>query len=185
MVEGVDLALRGGDAVILRGANGAGKSTLLRTLAGLVPPAAGAVRYRLASGVETDAAGDAACLLGHADAATGALTVAENLAFWAGVYGGQDRRAAAVDALDLDDLSRRPATTLSAGQRRRFAMARLIVAGRPIWLLDEPTASLDAANRERIERVVADHCASGGAVLVATHEPFAVAGARDAFLAAA
>ena len=110
-----------------------------------------------------------------------ALTVAENLAFWAAVYGfgrGPGAAAAAMDALDLTALAARPGRELSAGQRRRLGLARLLVAGRRVWLLDEPTVSLDAATAARVAALIGGHLAGGGAVAVATHIPLGLAAVR-------
>lgn len=156
-VEGVSFSLNAGEALILRGPNGIGKTTLLRTIAGLQPTSAGRI----------DIAEDAVAYAAHADGLKGALTVAENLQFWASVFGGQI--GAALSAMDLEALAHRPAATLSAGQKRRTGLARLLVTGRPIWVLDEPTVSLDTASVARFGAVLRAHLAAGGAALLATH----------------
>ena len=159
-VEGVSFQLDPGAALILRGPNGIGKTTLLRTVAGLQDPVEGRI----------DLVPDSVAYAGHADGLKGALTVAENLAFWAQLFGaGRAQVDAALRALDLGDLADRPAAMLSAGQRRRLGLARLLVTGRPLWVLDEPTVSLDAASVARFAQVVADHLGQGGAALIATH----------------
>ena len=158
VLTGVSFAVGAGQALILRGPNGAGKTTLLRTIAGLQPALAGMV-----STEPEDIA-----FATHADGVKSALTVAENLAFWAAVHGTRGV-AAAVDAMDLTALTVRPAGQLSAGQRRRLGLARLLVTGRKVWLLDEPTVSLDAASVALFADVIGAHLAAGGVALIATH----------------
>ena len=157
-VEGVSFDLHAGEALVLRGPNGLGKTTLLRAIAGLQAPVAGRITLP----------DDAVAYAAHADGLKPALTAAENLAFWARVFGGGgiDR---ALAAMDLGALAHRPAAALSAGQKRRLGLARLMVTGRPLWVLDEPTVSLDAASVARFARMLADHMAQGGAALIATH----------------
>ena len=158
VLQGLDLTLTAGQALILRGPNGSGKTTLLRTLAGLQPPAAGSFE------VPPEAVAYAA----HADGLKPTLTVAENLTFWASIHGNPDIDPA-LRALDLAALQHRPAGQLSAGQKRRLGLARLLVTGRPIWLLDEPTVSLDAASVTLFSEVVRQHLAGGGIAVIATH----------------
>jgi heme exporter protein A len=158
VLQGLGFMLLPGQALILRGPNGSGKTTLLRTLAGLQPPAHGAF----------DLPPDSVAYAAHADGLKSTLTVAENLTFWAQVYGGLpiDR---ALQALDLAALTRRRAGELSAGQKRRLGLARLLVTGRPVWLLDEPTVSLDTASVGLFTGVVRQHLADGGLAIIATH----------------
>lgn len=158
VLAGVSFSVAAGEALILRGPNGAGKTTLLRTLAGLTPPLAGRI----------DCAADAIAYAGHADGLKAQLTVAENLAFWAGAFAAHDI-APALDAFDLHPLSDRRAGEMSAGQKRRLSLARLLVTGRPIWCLDEPTVSLDVENVARFGSAVEAHLARGGAAVIATH----------------
>ena len=132
VLSGLSFLLEPGQAMILRGPNGAGKTTLLRTLAGLQPPLAG----------EVSGADDTIAYAGHADGLKAMLSVSENLRFWADVF-GQQGLDAALDAYCLRELEHRFAGTLSAGQKRRLGLSRLLVTGRPIWMLDEPTVSLD------------------------------------------
>ena len=158
VLRGVSFAAAPGEALVLRGPNGAGKTTLLRTLAGLTPRVAG----------EVSAGPDAMAYAAHADGLKGQLTVAENLTFWAQVFGTADIGPATA-AFDLAPLLHRRTADLSAGQKRRAALARLPLTGRPVWLLDEPTVSLDAATVALFARVVTAHLAAGGIALIATH----------------
>lgn len=158
VLEHLDLRLGAGDVMVLRGPNGVGKTTLLRTLAGLQPPLAG----RISLPPEALAYG------AHADGLKATLSVTENLAFWARLHGGQEI-APALAAMNLEALAARPAASLSAGQKRRLGLARLLVTGRRIWLLDEPTVSLDAASVGLFADAVRAHAAQGGAALIATH----------------
>ncbi|MFB9970835.1 heme ABC exporter ATP-binding protein CcmA [Pseudoroseomonas cervicalis] len=180
---GLSCQVAPGEAVLLTGANGAGKSTLLRVLAGLVPLAEGALLWQGEPAL-ADRAAHAARLryLAHADALKPGLSAAENLAFWARLWGGDVRQALA--ALDLAPLAELPARLLSAGQKRRLALARLALAPVPLWLLDEPSVGLDAASIERFGALLAAHRARGGAVVAATHVPLPLPGARELRLAA-
>jgi len=168
---GLAFALGAGEALVLRGPNGSGKSSLLRLLAGFLRPAAGRVLWQGAPAPD-DAAAPRAQLhyLGHADGIKSALTVRENLAFAAALAGAStDRTAAALDGVGLADLADLPARLLSAGQRRRLALARLLAAPRRLWLLDEPGVGLDAASRQRLGAAIATHRGDGGLVVLATH----------------
>jgi len=158
LLEALSLHLTAGQALILRGPNGSGKTTLLRTLAGLQPPLAGSV----------DLPPDAIAYAAHADGLKATLSVRENLAFWAAIYGGGDVEGA-MARMNLRDLADRAALNLSAGQKRRLGLARLLVTGRPVWMLDEPTVSLDAASVALFADVVRAHLAAGGLALIATH----------------
>ena len=158
LLAGVSARVPAGRALVLRGPNGSGKTTLLRTLAGLQPPLAGAIRP----------GPDAVAYAGHADAVKATLTVAENLTVWARLHGTGDI-GPALDAFDLAPLARRMGGSLSAGQRRRLGLARLSVTGRPVWALDEPTVSLDAASVDRFADAVRAHLAGGGIAVLATH----------------
>ncbi len=153
----LDTALSPGAALLVRGPNGAGKSTLLRIFAGLLAPMAGIVR-----------ANAALRYLGHHDAVKPALTVAENLVFWRRFH-GTGSSDAALAAVGLDRLAATPARYLSAGQRRRLALARALDPAAAVWLLDEPTNGLDAASIAGLEAVLGRHRKGGGAVVVATH----------------
>jgi heme exporter protein A len=167
-----DLSLQvpAGGALVLGGPNGSGKSTLLRLLAGLVRPAAGRLLWD-----GTDALADIAehgrrvAYLGHLDAVKPGLTVAENLRFAAAVSGRPV--AAALGAVELEALADLPARMLSAGQKRRLALSRLVLSTAPVWLLDEPTLGLDTASIHRFAGLLARHRAGGGIVVAATHLP--------------
>ena len=158
ILEGITFGVDAGEALILRGPNGIGKSTLLRTLAGLQPPESGRI----------DAPEDGLAYAGHLDGLKAVLSVRENLRFWADVFGTSDI-ASALEAFDLGELADRPAQNLSAGQKRRLGLARLVVTGRPVWLLDEPTVSLDTASTDLFRDLVARHLKGGGAAVIATH----------------
>lgn len=158
VLEGVSFDLVAGRALVLRGPNGIGKTTLLRTIAGLQPPLLGRVT----------AAPDTVAYAAHADGVKATLTVAENLAFWAAVFGTASV-ARAMERMNLNDLAERRAANLSAGQKRRLGLARLLVTGRPVWVMDEPTVSLDTASVQLFGDVVRDHLVAGGAALIATH----------------
>ena len=158
VLEGVSFALMPGRALILRGPNGAGKTTLLRVLAGVQPPAAGRM----------EAAEESLAYAAHADGIKAQLTVAENLGFWASVYGCSNIEAA-LQAMALVPLRHRIARDLSAGQKRRLGLARLLVTGRAVWLMDEPTVSLDAEAVSMFAAMVRGHLAQGGAAVIATH----------------
>jgi heme exporter protein A len=183
---GLSFDLVGGDALVLRGPNGSGKSSLLSILAGFLRPAAGRLRWAGAA-VADDLAAHRGRLhhVGHADAVKAALTVRENLAFATALGGGAGSGlAAALDGFDLAPLADLPARYLSAGQRRRLALARLLAVPRPLWLLDEPGVGLDAANRGRLEQTLVRHRAAGGLVVLATHGDVAVEDALMLELAA-
>ncbi|HYA80158.1 MAG TPA: heme ABC exporter ATP-binding protein CcmA [Methylocystis sp.] len=177
----LSFALAGGEALAVTGPNGAGKSTLLRTIAGLLPKDAGDI---VLAGVAESDIPLQTHYLAHADGLKAQLTVAENLDFWASyLSAGESARSFPVtDALKLmalAPLADIPVAYLSAGQKRRAALARLLVAYRPLWLLDEPLTALDAASRARFCAAMRDHCAVGGAVIAATHEPLGLEDARE------
>ena len=158
VLAGVTFTCTAGQALVLRGPNGIGKTTLLRTIAGLQQPLRGAV----------SAPEEALAYAGHADGLKSMLTVKENLQFWADVFGQRDI-APAIEAFDLSALTSRYAGTLSAGQKRRLGLARLLVTGRPIWLLDEPTVSMDRDAVALFAKAIGAHLAGGGLALMATH----------------
>lgn len=166
ILEGIGFTLAPGAAIVLTGPNGIGKTTLLRTVAGLQSAAAGTIELPP----------EGLAYAGHADGLKAMLTVAENLTFWARIF-GQDGIAAALTAMDLAALADRPAQNLSAGQKRRLGLARLLVTGRRLWLLDEPTVSLDAASVGLFAAAVRTHLAGGGAALMASHIDLGLSGA--------
>ncbi|MBR1217005.1 heme ABC exporter ATP-binding protein CcmA [Bradyrhizobium sp. U87765 SZCCT0131] len=173
--SGLDFEVGAGEALAITGHNGAGKSSLLRLIAGLLPAAQGQIVLAGASSGDLTP-GEQAHYLGHRDALKPSLTVQENLAFWldflGGPPGGLDASLAATGLAHTRTL---PAVTLSAGQKRRLSMARLIAVKRPIWLLDEPTSALDTDGQSLIARLMADHLAQGGLVVAATHGPLGIA----------
>ncbi|MBN8290915.1 heme ABC exporter ATP-binding protein CcmA [Rhodobacter sp. NTK016B] len=158
LIEGLSFAVGPGEALVLRGPNGSGKTTLLRTLAGLQPALDG----------EISCPPEQMAYAAHADGLKSTLSVRENLGFWAAIHGVSDIEPA-LEAMNLRDLADRQAQHLSAGQKRRLGLARLIVTGRWLWVLDEPTVSLDAASVALFAGVVRAHLATGGAALLATH----------------
>ncbi|MGL4309217.1 MAG: heme ABC exporter ATP-binding protein CcmA [Paracoccaceae bacterium] len=166
VLAGLSFRLVAGQALVLRGPNGAGKTTLLRTLAGLQPALSGAVSLPA----------DAMAYAGHADGIKAVLSVTENLRFWADVHGA-DGVEDAMARFDLTRLRNRPAGSLSAGQKRRLSLARLVLTGRPVWLLDEPTVSLDTASVSLFGDAVRAHLSGGGLAVIATHIDLGVAGA--------
>ena len=177
VVPPVDLALSPGEAVLVTGENGAGKSTLLRTLAGLLPPIAGLVRvegFQAGDGEAARRLGEIAHYLGHRNALKGARRVGAELGFWARFLSGSPGLSpqAALGELGLaPGVAELRCADLSAGQARRAALARLLVAHRPVWLLDEPTNALDAATQARFAALCRRHLSEGGLILAATHQP--------------
>ena len=186
LFSGLSFAAAAGSALIVTGPNGAGKSSLLRGLCGFLPFEAGG--FALEGGDPERTVGEEAHYLGHADALKGALTAGENLAFWAGALGGDSRREACLSALARVGLAHVvdfPANALSAGQKRRVALARLLVVRRPLWLLDEPTTALDLAAQANFAAIMHEFLNNGGIVVAATHAPLGLQGARELRLGAA
>ncbi len=168
LFTGLTVQLEPGDGLAVRGANGSGKSTLLRVLAGFGAPAAGRVVASV-DGTTPVPPEQASVLLGHADGVKTALTVAENLSFWARLYGAKPDTSPLMDRLYLNDLADLPARYLSAGQRRRLALSRMLLSARPVWLLDEPSTALDKDATALLEEIIAGHRAQGGIAVVALH----------------
>jgi heme exporter protein A len=165
----VNFSLSGGEALVVTGRNGAGKSSLLRMLAGLLRIAAG--RLVVTGGTDEATLPEQSHYLGHLDAVKPSLSVEENLQFWTS-YLGAPRGAPilpALEAVDLGHLAGLPAAYLSAGQKRRLSIARLVAVKRPIWLLDEPTSALDVPSQSRLADLMRDHLASGGMIVAAVH----------------
>ncbi|MBT3371033.1 MAG: heme ABC exporter ATP-binding protein CcmA [Rhodospirillaceae bacterium] len=169
--SGLDFQVSPGQALVLRGPNGCGKTTLLRTAATLLKAAAGKLTWNGADIAEDPEEHRARLhFIGHQDAVKGALTVRENIAVWAKVRGAtEDRIEAAMSAFDIAHLTDTPAQYLSAGQHRRTALARLVASPAALWLLDEPTVSLDADGTACLQRAIAAHRADKGMVMAATH----------------
>jgi heme exporter protein A len=166
---GVHFLVNGGEMLAVTGPNGAGKSSLLRLVAGLVRLSRG--RLALQGGDPELSIGEQAHYVGHQDALKPSLTVQENLAFWSAFLDGHGETAAPLARVGLGSLAHVPARYLSAGQRRRLSLARLIAVERPIWLLDEPASSLDAAGQTVLAGLMEAHVARGGLILAAIHGP--------------
>lgn len=169
VLQALDFTARAGAALITTGPNGVGKTTLIRTIAGFLPPIAGAVE--LTGGDPDKDLREQLHYIGHQNALKASLTVRENLLFWAAFLGGSGAIDAALERFSLRDLADIPTAYLSAGQKRRTSLARLLVADRPLWLLDEPTTALDAYSRDAVIAEGNAHLASGGIIVAATHLP--------------
>jgi heme exporter protein A len=166
----LDFEVSSGEALAITGANGSGKTSLLRLIAGLLTVAAGSID--LEGGEAELSLPEQAHYLGHRDALKPALSVLENLTFWRDFLGGDaSDPAESLTAVGLDHAARLPAAYLSAGQRRRLSIARLLAVRRPIWLLDEPTNALDTAGQNMFAGLMQDHLARGGLIVAATHAP--------------
>ena len=189
VIAGLSLTVADGEAVVLTGPNGAGKTTLLKALAGFVKSVRGSVR--LEGGAAEAEILEQCHWVGHRDGVKASLTVEENAAFWGRYLGGgasapaperqgdEQEVRAALDRVGIGALAGVPAGYLSAGQKRRLGLSRLVIARRPLWLLDEPTAALDAAGSEMLASLVREHVASGGLAIAATHLPLGIPGARE------
>ncbi|MCX5581108.1 heme ABC exporter ATP-binding protein CcmA [Kaistia terrae] len=181
----ISFAVASTELLAVTGANGAGKSTLLRAVAGLLPIASGTIRFDDARNSDATTS-ESAHYFGHLDGLKPALSVFDNLALWTRIAGKPGLSTLeALEKVELDHLDDLPAGYLSAGQRRRASLARLLVVRRPIWLLDEPTSALDARSEETFGALLAEHLAEGGLALAATHRPLPVASTATLALGAA
>jgi len=175
--SGLGFALSGGEALLVTGRNGSGKSSLLRILAGLIRLAGG--ELALADGDPDKTIPEQTHYLGHQDALKPSLTVAENLAFWASYLGGAEPPEPALAAVGLAALADLPAGYLSAGQRRRLSIARLVAVPRPLWLLDEPTSALDREAQDALKGLMQRHLSGGGLIVAAAHGPIGLEPAKE------
>lgn len=180
----ISFTLEGGESLVLTGRNGSGKSTLLRTVAGLLRPESGRVTWE-AEGAEAGMRAAEAChYLGHRNAMKAELTVSENLSFWKDFFGDFSAGhgvsvGEAAEQVGLGGIAHLPFGYLSAGQQRRMAFAKLLVAWRPVWILDEPTAALDVSAEEVFTALIKQHLSIGGIVLAATHQPLGLEDAQE------
>ena len=171
--SGLDFEASSGEALAVTGPNGSGKTSLLRLIAGLLAVAGGSIG--LEGGEAELTLPEQAHYLGHRDALKPALSVVENLIFWRDFLGGETFDAGkSLAAVGLDHAAELPAAYLSAGQRRRLSIARLLAVRRPVWLLDEPTSALDSTGQKLFAGVMRDHLAGGGLIMAATHTPLDV-----------
>lgn len=175
--SGVHVGAASREAVAVRGRNGAGKSSLLRMIAGLLRVAGGTLTFE--GGDEDASIAEQAHYLGHQDALKPALSVLENLSFWIAWLGGEGEAHEALATVGLDTLADLPAGYLSAGQRRRLSLARLVAIRRPLWLLDEPTSALDAQAQATLAAIMRTHLAAGGIIVAATHAPLGIETTHD------
>lgn len=180
IVSGISVELRAGDALVVSGQNGSGKSTTLRGMAGLLPARQGTVSLFDETGKQFENDVREYChYLGHDNAMKPALTVRENLDFWQRFCG--EPELAIEDALEVLELSHAtdlPFSYLSAGQKRRVGLARLLVSDRPVWILDEPAAGLDLPSVENFAGIAKEFCGSGGILIAATHQPLGIRKAK-------
>jgi heme exporter protein A len=173
LFEGLSFKLAAGQVMALEGANGSGKTSLLRLIAGFLPATAGRVFLTADDRdiVEDEERRRRVGWLGHHDALKSSLSVAEQLTFFGKLYEQRADQVALLEEVGLTRQAELPCRYLSAGQRRRLALARLLLSARPLWLLDEPFAALDPVGKSLVARLISLHCAQGGIVIAATHEP--------------
>jgi heme exporter protein A len=180
--RGVGFQVASGEGLLLTGRNGAGKSSLLRMIAGLLRIAGGRLEFN--GGATDHDIAEQAHYLGHLDAFKPALTVLENLSFWIDYLNGTGKPQAALETVGLGSLADLPASYLSAGQKRRLSLARLVAIRRPLWLLDEPTSALDAAAQAMLLDLMRQQLASGGLIIAATHQSLDLQNVRELRLGA-
>ena len=182
--SGLNFSISSGQAMMVVGRNGAGKSSLLRMIAGLICISGGSLA--LTGGEAEGTVAEQAHYLGHLDALKPSLSVLENLRFWAEYLGkGVAGLEKALDTVDMGPLADLPAAYLSAGQRRRLSIARLVAVERPLWLLDEPTSALDVQSQDRLAGLMRNHLAGGGMIMAATHGPIGLDSALELRIGAA
>ena len=179
LFEGLSFRVTAGQALAVEGANGAGKTSLLRLVAGLLAPRAGRLVLKIADSESDDdeERGRVTSWFGHQDGLKPQLTVSEQLGFFAALYRSSADCGAALEEVGLAQQADFPCRYLSAGQRRRLALARLVIGARPLWLLDEPFAALDRDGQALMARQMARHCSQGGIIIAATHEPLGLGNA--------
>lgn len=180
----ISFTLEGGESLVLTGRNGSGKSTLLRAVAGLLRPESGRVTWQSEAADPQMRAAEACHYLGHRNAMKAELSVSENLGFWKNFIGDfPGGHGMSVDeaarSVGLGDIAHLPFGYLSAGQQRRMAFAKLLVAWKPVWILDEPTAALDVSAETVFTTLIKTHLSQGGIVLAATHQPLGLENARE------
>jgi heme exporter protein A len=181
LFRGLSLRVAAGEVLAVEGANGSGKTSLLRLIAGLLRPKEGSIRLRLPDAepvCEPEERGRSVGWLGHQDAVKAQLTPLELLRFFAAFYGAEADVLPALERVGLAAARDLPAQYLSAGQKKRLALARLQLSQRPLWLMDEPLAALDAEGKALAAELIAAHCAAGGMAVAATHEPLGLAGVK-------